>query len=63
MKHIQETPPDYFDIKLIPVSYKKMDKFFDPLNWIGMIGVNVFDINGIEMGGFELEEPKKIFFR
>ncbi len=68
MNHIQETPPDYFDIKLIrkpkliPVSYKKMDKFFDPLNWIGMIGVNVFDINGIEMGGFELEEPKKIFF-
>jgi hypothetical protein len=61
-------PPDYLDIKLerrpklIPVLYKKMDNFFDPLNWIGMVGVTVFDANDSEIGGFELEVPKKVFF-
>lgn len=61
-------PPDYLDIKLtrrpklIPVLYKKMDYFFDPLHWVGMIGVTVFDANDNEIGGFELEVPKKVFF-
>lgn len=68
MKNMPASPPSFFDLKLnrkprlIPVSYKKLNGFFNPISWVGMIGVNIFDVNNNEMGGFELEEPRKIFF-
>lgn len=64
----EPTVPEHFVVqlsnkpKVILVLYKNLDKYFDPELWVGMIGVRVFDHDGEELGGFELEQPRKIFF-
>lgn len=64
----EPTTPEYYAVQLnnkpkaILVLYKNLDRYFDPEIWVGMIGVQVFDHDGQEMGGFEVEQPRKIFF-